>query len=122
MSTQSPATITPGTAVEVIPFWNGFADAPACPCGNSAESDGFTTTDAAGAYVSGEAGTPPHTHFTCLACGRIATEVPHGTDATTFERHVESDDADELVTIPGAGIVVGRLDADALAALVAAAA
>ena len=103
---------------ETIPFWGGWADAPACLCGNSTERDSFATTDALGTHVP-DGGTTPHTHFTCLSCGRVATEVPHGTDTTPFERRPEGDAPEERVTIPGAGIVVARLDSDALAVLVA---
>ncbi|MFB7890361.1 hypothetical protein ACFCZ3_20145 [Cellulosimicrobium cellulans] len=97
-------------ADERMRFYDGFPDAPVCPCGNDVARDGFITVDAEGLFVSPNVETLARwTHILCPSCGRYATEVPD--DAPDMEKP----DADELVTIPGAGIVTGRLSADRLA-------
>ena len=113
------STTTHPLSAEVIPFWGGWTDAPACLCGNASEKDGFATTDATGTHVA-DGAEPPHTHFTCLSCGRVATEVPRGMDTTPFERRPDGYAPEERVTIPGAGIVATRLDPPALATVTAA--
>jgi len=99
---------------ERVRFYDGFTDAPVCVCGADVETGGFETTDASGRYMSTDRDAPPHTHMTCLACGRVATDIPgEDPDLPDYERP----GADELVTIPGAGIVVARVsgaDLDAL--------
>lgn len=100
-------------ADERVRYFDGFTDNPVCVCGADVVTGGFQTTDAAGAYVSPDRDAAPHTHMTCIECGRVATEVPDGPDVSAYERP----GSDELVTIPGAGIVVGRVSGADLVAL-----
>jgi len=101
-------------ADERVRFFDGYTDAPVCVCGADVITGGFQTTDAAGRYVAPERDAPPHTHMTCIECGRVATEVPgDDVDVSGCERP----GSDELVVIPGAGIVVARVSGADLVAL-----
>jgi hypothetical protein len=92
---------TPG---EQVTYTNGYSDAPKCICGNYPDDGGFHAADAAGTYVNPA---QDWTHTVCQDCGRVFTDIPANVNA---DDHIVTDCDEIPVTIPGAGLVIGRLD------------